>query len=66
MESGFLLQIYNWLFNYFFSGDLPAILAPISEELCAVLSLVVMAFAFAPIVMVLICLWKFLSSFCRF
>jgi hypothetical protein len=66
MDTGFILQIYNWLFEYFFAGELPAVLAPISQELCAVMTLVVTAFAFAPIVLVLVALWKFISSFCRY
>jgi hypothetical protein len=66
MDTGFIVQIYNWLFEYFFAGELPAVLAPISEELCSVMTLCVTAFAFAPIVLVLIALWKFLSSFARF
>lgn len=66
MENGFLIEIYNWLYAYFFAGELPAILAPVAEELCVVLSFVVLAFAFAPIVLVLVCLYRFLSSFARF
>jgi hypothetical protein len=66
MDTGFIVQIYNWLFEYFFAGELPAVLAPISTELCSVMTLCVTAFAFAPIVLVLIALWKFLSSFARF
>lgn len=66
MDTGFIIQVYNWLFEYFFAGELPAILAPISEELCAVMSLVVTGFCFAPIVIVLVCFWKFFSSFMRY
>lgn len=65
-SSGLILQIYNWLYAYFFAGELPVILAPVAEELCVVMSLIVTAFAFAPIVIVLICLWKFFRSFARF
>lgn len=66
METGFILSIYNWLYAYFFAGDLPAILSPVAEELCVIMTLFVTAFAFAPIVIVLVCLWRFFSSFCRF
>ena len=59
-------QVYNWLFEYFFAGDLPAVLAPIAEELCAVGSLVVTAFAFAPAVAVFVLLIKFFSSCFRY
>ena len=65
-SSGFILQIYTWLYTYFFAGELPAVLAPVAEELCVVMTLVVTAFAFAPIVIVLVCLWRFFRSFCRF
>ena len=66
MVSGILVEIYNWLFAYFFAGELPAIMAPVAEELCVILSFVVLAFLFAPVVIVLICLYRFLSSFARF
>lgn len=55
-------QVYTWLFEYFFVGELPAVLAPIAEELCAVGSLIVTAFAFAPVVGVIVLFLKFLSS----
>lgn len=55
-------QVYTWLFEYFFAGELPAVLAPIAEELCAVGSLIVTAFAFAPVVGVIVLFLKFLSS----
>jgi hypothetical protein len=66
METGFIVQVYNWLFDYFFAGELPAVLVPISTELCSVMTLCVTAFAFAPIVLVLVALWKFFTSFSRF
>lgn len=55
-------QVYTWLFEYFFAGELPAVLAPIAEELCSVGSLIVTAFAFAPVVGVIVLFLKFLSS----
>lgn len=66
MTEGLLVQIYNFLYAYFFAGELPAVFASVAPELCAVLSLVVMSFAFAPIVLVLVCLWRFFTSFARF
>lgn len=66
MTNGFLVEIYNFLYAYFFAGELPAILVPIAPELCAVLSLIVMGFAFAPIIIVLVCLWRFFTSFAGF
>lgn len=39
-----LTEIYNWLFELFFSGELPAVLAPVATECCALLSLVFLAF----------------------
>ncbi len=66
MTNGFLVEIYNFLYAYFFAGELPEILASIAPELCAVLSLIVMMFAFAPIIIVIVCMWRFFSSFARF
>lgn len=59
-------QVYNWCFEFFFSGELPTVLAPIAEELCAVMSLFVTGLAFAPVIGVIVALLKFLSSFCRY
>lgn len=66
MSSGLILEIYNWVYAYFFAGELPAILAPVAEELSVIMTLVMTAFIFAPVVIVLICLWRFFTSFSRF
>ena len=57
-----ITEVYNWLFGYFFSGELPAVLVPYSETICAVGSLIVTAFAFAPVVGTIYLFLKFLSS----
>lgn len=58
-------QVYQWFFDFFFSGELPAVLAPIAEELCAVMSLLFVALCFAPAILLIIFLVKFLGSFAR-
>lgn len=65
MTSGLILEIYNWLYAYFFAGELPAIMAPVAEELCVVMTLITTLFVFAPVIIVLLCLWRFFSSFLR-
>lgn len=61
-----IVEAYNWIYNFFFAGDLPAILAPIAEELSALFALLVVGFAFAPVIGVIILFLKFFSSFCRY
>lgn len=42
-----ITMIYEWLYSYFFSGTLPAILAGVAPELCAVLSMLLTALVLA-------------------
>ena len=58
-------QVYQWFYEFFFSGELPAVLAPIAEELCAVLSLAFVVLCFAPAVLLIVFLVKFLGSIAR-
>lgn len=60
-----ITQCYNWLYDYLFSGDLPAILAPVSEELCAILCIIIVGFALFMPIYIIYRLIRFISDLAR-
>ncbi len=42
-----ITECYNWLWGLLFAGELPAILEPVAEESCVILTFIVVVLTFA-------------------
>jgi len=63
--DGFLSNVYDWSYDYFFSDNLPDVMQPVAEELCVLLSLFMLVLLFTPVIAVIYLFIRFFGSFAR-